>query len=155
MDACKPKVNCRSYVIPRNFGFWLFLICCLLRYRAGRTLASCVYVVKMEHSDFWADSSIFLDMLQVVTASSPLCSLDVPLSKSVSCIHTASSSAKRLTCGAPTADARSSMQKRKRSSNRTDPCGMPCFKVTVRLLTPSNVTKVSWLDSHAWIHCTM
>ena len=30
----------------------LFLICSLLRYRAGRRLASCVFVVRKEHSNF-------------------------------------------------------------------------------------------------------
>ena len=37
---------------PWNFGFELYLICCLLRHRAGRHLASSVFVVKKEHSDF-------------------------------------------------------------------------------------------------------
>ena len=54
MDTCRPWVSYRSYVIPRNFGFGLYLICCMLRYRAGRHLASCVFVVKKEHSDFGA-----------------------------------------------------------------------------------------------------
>ena len=67
------------------------------------------FVVKKEHSDFGADSSIFHDVLQLVAVSSPFCSLDVALSKSVSCVHSVTSSAKRLTCGAPTVVARSSM----------------------------------------------
>ena len=102
-------VSCRSYVIQRNIGFRLYLIFCLLRYRAGRHPTSCVFVVKKEHSDYRADSLIFHEMLQVVTVSSPFCSLGVALSKSVSCDHTATSSAKRLTCGAPSADVSSSM----------------------------------------------
>ena len=93
IDACRPKVNCRSYVIPRNFGFKLYLICCLLRCRAGRHHATCVFVVKKEHYDFWADNSIFHDVFHLVTASSPFCSVDVALSKTVSCVHTATSSA--------------------------------------------------------------
>ena len=52
MDACKSKVNCRSYVIPSNFGFGLYFVRCLLRHRSGRHLASCVFVVKKEHCDF-------------------------------------------------------------------------------------------------------
>ena len=70
MDTCRPKASCRLYVIPRNFWFGLYLICSLLRYRAGRHLALCMFVVKKEHSDFWADSSIFHDVLQLVTAVS-------------------------------------------------------------------------------------
>ena len=31
-------MSCRSYVIPWNFGLRLYLICCLLRYTAGRLL---------------------------------------------------------------------------------------------------------------------
>ena len=109
MDVCKPKVSCRLYVIPRNFGFGLYLICCLLRYRARYHLASFVFVMKKEHSDFLDDSSIFHDVLQLLTESSPFCSLDVAVSKSVSCVHTATSPVKRLTCGSPISDARSSM----------------------------------------------
>ena len=104
--------SCRSYVIPRNIWFGLYLICFLLRYRAGRHLALCVFVVKKEHSDFVVDRSIFHDVLQLVSALSPSCSLDVALSKSVSSAHTATSSIRKLTCGAQTADARSSVQKR-------------------------------------------
>ena len=148
-------MSCGSYVIPRNFGFGLHLICCLLRYRAGRHLTSCMFVVKKEHSDFWAESSIFHDVLQLLTASTPFCSLDVTLSVSVSCIQTATSSAKRLTCKTPVADAWSSIWKREMSGDRNYPCGTPCFKVTIHLLAPSSVAQVSWLDSHAWIHCTM
>ena len=66
-------------------------------------------MVKKEHSDLLADSSNFHVVLQLATASSPLCSLDVTLSMSVFCVHTATSSTKRLTCGASNADARSSM----------------------------------------------
>ena len=85
------------------------LTCCILRHGAGRLLPSCVFVGKREHSDFLADSFNFHDMLQHVTASSHFCGLDVPLSKSVSCVHTATSSEKRLTCGTPTAEKMSSM----------------------------------------------
>ena len=146
MEACKPNVCCRSYVISRNFGFWLCLICFLLRYRTERHLASCVFVVKKEHSDFW---------LQLVTAYGHFCCLDVTLSMFVSCVHTVTSSAKMITCGALTADARSSMLKRKRSGDLTDPCRTPYCKVTFRLLTPSNITNVSRLDRHAWFHRIM
>ena len=142
---------CRSYLIPRNLGLGLYLICCPLRYLTGRNLVSCVFVIKKLHSDFWADRSIFHDVLQLVPASNPFCSLDVALSMSVSCVHTATSSAMRLSCGVPTADARSSMYKSKRSGARTDPCGTSYFKLTVRLLTPSNVTQVSRLVRHAWM----
>ena len=31
-------MSCRSYVIPRNFGLRLYMICCLLRYTAGHLL---------------------------------------------------------------------------------------------------------------------
>ena len=31
-------MSCRSYVIPRNFGLRLYVICCLLRYTAGHLL---------------------------------------------------------------------------------------------------------------------
>ena len=96
-------VSCRPFVIPRNFGFGLYLICCLPRYRVGRHLATYVFVVKKENSDFWADSSILDYVLQLVSAYSPFCSLDVALSKCVSCVHNASSSTESLTCGAPTA----------------------------------------------------
>ena len=89
MDACKLKVSCRSYVIPRNFWFGLCWICCLLRHRAGRHIASCVFVAKKERSDFWADTSISHDGHQLATASSPFSSLRVALSMSVSCVHTA------------------------------------------------------------------
>ena len=128
-DTCKPKVNW----IPRNFGFWLCLICCLLRYTAGRHLASCVFVLKKEHYDFLADSSIFhgCRFLQVRVLL-PHCNI---VGKEAN--------------GAPTADAR------KICSDRIDPCGTPCFMVSVRLLTPSNVTQASWFVSHACILCTM
>ena len=59
-----------------------------MRHRAGRHFASCVFVVKKEHSDFLADNSVFHDMLQLVMASRPCCSLAVALYKSVSCTHT-------------------------------------------------------------------
>ena len=68
-----------------------------------------MFVVKKEHSNFCDDGSNFYDVLQLVTASSPFCGLDVALSKFVSCVHIATSLAKRLTCGTPTADAGSSM----------------------------------------------
>ena len=95
------SIKCNS----KEHGIGLCVICCLLRYRAGRHLASCVFVVKKEHNDFGADSSNFHDILQLVTASSPFCSLDVALSKSAPSFYTATSSARRLTCGTPTADA--------------------------------------------------
>ena len=87
----------------------LCLICFLLRHRARRHLASRVFVVRKGHCDFLADCFIFHDVLQFVATSSALCSLDVALSKSMSCVHNATPLAKRLTCGHPTADARSSM----------------------------------------------
>ena len=146
MEVCKPKVGCRSYVIPRTIGFGLYLICCLLRYRAGCHLASCMFVVKRS-TVFRPYSSVFHYVFQLVTVSGPFCSLDVTLSKSVFCVHTATLSVRRLICGTPTADARLSMWKR--SGNRTYPCWTSCFKVTVWLLTPSNVTQVSQLDCHA------
>ena len=54
---------------------------------------------KEEHCDVWTGSSIFHDVLQLSTASSPFCSVDVALSKSMSCVHTATSLVKRLTDG--------------------------------------------------------
>ena len=132
-------MSSRSYVIPGKFGFGLYLNCYLLMHKAGRHLASCEFMAKKDYSDFVAERSNYLDVLQLATKYSPLCSLDVALFKSVSCVHSATSSAKRMTCGAPTTDARSSMVQRKRSGDRTDPCGTPCFNVTFWLLTPSNV----------------
>ena len=155
MDAYKSKVSSRSYVTSWKFGFGLYLIRCLQRHRVGCHLASFVCVTKKEHSDFWAGSSIFQYMLQLAIASSPLCSLDVALSKTVFCVHAATSSVMRLTCGAPTADARSSMKERKRIGDRTDPSGTPGYKITVRHLAPSSVTKVYRLNSHGVIHRPM
>ena len=68
-----------------------------------------MFVAKKEQSDLGADRSNFYVTLQLVPASSPFRRSDVALSKSVSYVHTATSSAKRLTCGAPTAVVGSSM----------------------------------------------
>ena len=57
---------------------------------------------------FLADFSIVQDELQIGTPSSPHHCLDVDISKSVDCVHT-STSTKRVNCGTPTADARSTM----------------------------------------------
>ena len=125
-------MSCQLYVIPRKFVVELYLICCLLRNRAGRHHASCVFVVMKENSDFGAESSIFHYMLQLVTAYNPFCSLDVAISNSVFCVHTATSLGKRLICGAPTADARSSMMKWNRSGDKTDACRRPCLWASYR-----------------------
>ena len=67
-----------------------------------------MFVAEKEHSDFWAVSSIFHDVLKLITASSHYCSMDVALSMFVSCVHTATLLVKWLTSGTPSADAKSS-----------------------------------------------
>ena len=77
-------------------------------------------MAKKEHSDFGADSFIFHDVLPLVTASSPFCSLGVALSKSVSCVHTATSEANLWST---TADACSSMLKGREAATGSIPVG--------------------------------